>query len=90
MSLAALQREFTVFLRDDGAPELSAIAPRSLRGLPVYHYAYRASLTSALRDVYERVLVWMGDELFDAAAAHHIAAPPPSSWTLAGYRAVLE
>lgn len=83
--LAQLQRAFAAFLRDDDAPPVIGVEGRSRRGLPVYHHAYRASLIEALRDVFERTHSWLGDELFDKAARHHIAAHPPSSWTLSDY-----
>jgi Putative DNA-binding domain len=85
MSLANLQREFTAYLRSDGNAGIPAVSLRSLRGLPVYHYAYRASLIDALRDVFERTHSWLGDERFDEAARVHIAAHPPNSWTMSDY-----
>ncbi len=85
MSLADLQRGFTAYLRGDGDDRVAAVSAQSLRGLPVYHYAYRASLIEALRDVFERTHSWLGDERFDDAARTHIAANPPNSWTMSDY-----
>jgi hypothetical protein len=85
MSLADLQRDFTGYLRGDGGSTFCAVAPGAQRGLQVYHYAYRATLIAALRDVFERTHAWLGDERFDAAARSHIAGHPPRSWTLADY-----
>lgn len=85
MNLAELQREFTAFLRSEGQAALPSVADRSRRGLPVYHYAFRASLTEALRDVFERTHSWLGDERFDEAARIHIGAHPPFSWTMSDF-----
>lgn len=85
MSLADLQRDFTGFLRGETNTSFGGVAPAAGRGLPVYHYAYRATLTATLRDVFERTHGWLGDERFDDAARAHIAAHPPRSWTLADY-----
>jgi hypothetical protein len=85
MNLAQIQRGFTAYIRSDGQEQLETIARHSLRGLPVYHYAYRASLIEALRDVFERTHGWLGDEMFDDAARAHIARCPPNSWTMSDY-----
>jgi hypothetical protein len=90
MNLADIQRGFTAHIRSDGQEELETVAPHSLRGLAVYHYAYRASLIEALRDVFERTLSWLGDELFDDAGRAHIARCPPNSWTMSDYGLGLE
>lgn len=85
MTLAELQRGLSAYIRSDGANLLGAVAERSKRGLPVYHYAYRASLINALRDVFERTHSWLGDDLFDDAARVHIDMNPPNSWTMSDY-----
>ncbi len=85
MKLADVQRGFTAYIQGDGNDHLDIVSPQSLRGLPVYHYAYRASLIEALRDVFERTLGWLGDELFEEAAQAHIARHPPNSWTMSDY-----
>lgn len=85
MNLADLQRNFSGYLRGDGSALPGSIAPAAVRGLPVYHYAYRATLVSALRDVYERTHAWLGDDRFDDAARAYIAGHSPHSWTLADY-----
>ncbi len=87
MSLAELQRSFTAYLRDGESAITSEISPGSRRGLPVYHYAFRATLKSCLADTFERVHAWLGDAAFEVAAVAHIAATPPGSWTLADYGA---
>lgn len=85
MNLAELQREFTAFLRSDETVPVQSVAETAQRGLPVYHYAFRASLTEALRDVFERTHSWIGDDGFYDAAKIHIAAHPPSSWTMSDF-----
>jgi hypothetical protein len=85
MSLADIQRSFTSYVRNEEQKPLPTVAAQSLRGLPVYHYAYRASLIEALRDVFERTHSWLGDENFDEAGRAHIADNPPNSWTMSDY-----
>jgi hypothetical protein len=85
MTLAEIQRSFSAYIRSDGQDMLETVAPHTLRGLPVYHYAYRASLIEALRDVFERTHSWLGDEFFDDAALAHISRCPPTSWTMSDY-----
>jgi hypothetical protein len=58
---------------------------RRQEGLEVYHHAYRAQLTACLRDTYERVWAWLGDDAFDRAAACHVELRAPRSWTLNDY-----
>ncbi len=87
MSLRAIQSDFCSFLRSDGSLPPASIAASARRGLGVYHYAHRATLGEALRDVFERTHGWLGDARFDSAADAHIASHPPSSWTLADYGA---
>jgi hypothetical protein len=63
------------------------IAERVMRqeGLAVYHHAYRAQLIACLRDTYERVWAWLGDEAFDRAASSYVEGLAPASWTLSDY-----
>jgi len=58
---------------------------RAQGGLEVYRHAYRAQLLACLRDTYERVWAWLGDEAFDRAAACHVESVAPKSWTLNEY-----
>jgi Putative DNA-binding domain len=85
MKLAELQRGLSAYIKSDGATLLDGVAEQSKRGLPVYHYAYRASLINALRDVFERTHSWLGDDFFDGAARAHIEKNPPNSWTMSDY-----
>ena len=85
MSLADLQQDFVAFLKGEGTDIMASVRPAAMRGLAVYHYAYRASLVAALRDTFERTHAWLGDAQFDAAAHAHIAAVPPQSWTMSDF-----
>ena len=85
MTLAALQRSFVDYLKADPRGTVGGVPLSALRGLPVYHHAYRAALIAALRDTFERVHSWLGDEQFDAAARRHITDHPPASWTMSDY-----
>lgn len=87
MNLRQLQGDFCSYLRSDGAMPLASVAAAAQRGLGVYHFAHRATLGAAVRDVFERTHAWLGDARFDDAAARHIAQHPPASWTLADYGA---
>lgn len=87
MPLAALQRRFCDWLiepDEDRARVLSAglaVGP----GLVVYQNNYRVALVEALRHIHPRAAAWLGEEAFEKAAARHIDAHPPSSWTIDGY-----
>lgn len=82
MDLADTHRAFQAQILSEDAPIPADWGTRMLSGLDVYRNAYRARLISALRTIYERVWTWIGDEAFDAAAAHHLILNPPKSWTL--------
>lgn len=76
MSLIDTQRSFLAEIAaDDDAP------PSSL-GMAIYRNAYRARLSDALAVSFERTRRWVGEDLFDTAAAHYILAHPPAQWTL--------
>ncbi len=81
MTLLADQTQFLAEIAaDDDAP------PSSL-GMGIYRNAYRARLIGALESGYERTKRWVGEEAFEAAAAHYILTQPPSSWTLDAFGA---
>jgi len=89
MSLLELQRAFLDHVIDDDETLAGRLDDDGKAGLAVYHNAFRAQLVECLRDSYERVAAWLGDEGFEAAARHHIAENPPTSWTLGDYGANL-
>lgn len=82
MTLLAAQRQFHSNLLDPDAQVSGAPNAKFERGFGIYRNAYRARLISCLRESYERVWSWIGDEAFDRAAIHHLILHPPCSWTL--------
>lgn len=85
MSLLALQRTFLAFLLDQPTELPVCVSGSAGPGLAVYHNAYRAQLVACLKDSYERIWAWLGDDAFDAAARVHIDRHAPTSWTLGEY-----
>ncbi|MGY2733762.1 HvfC/BufC family peptide modification chaperone [Sphingomonas sp. UYP23] len=85
MSLLALQRTFLDFLLDQPTDLAVAVSGSAGPGLAVYHNAYRAQLVACLKDSYERLWAWLGDDAFDAAALAHVSLHAPTSWTLGDY-----
>lgn len=85
MSVRSLQERFRAYLLDGSSDIAEELDRDGDAGLAVYHNAYRAQLLACLRDTFERVWAWLGDEAFDAAARTHITANPPRSWTLSDY-----
>ena len=88
MSLAAQQAAFRVWLEQgDETENGSAIAQALVDpcGLSVYQNNYRGQLMACLAEAFPQTLAWLGDEAFAAAAARHIDAHPPKSFTLDAY-----
>ncbi|MGK0489950.1 HvfC/BufC family peptide modification chaperone [Sphingomonas echinoides] len=85
MSLLAMQRTFLDFLLDQPTDIPVAVNGGAGPGLAVYHNAYSAQLIACLKDSYERLWAWLGDDAFEAAARHHIGRHAPTSWTLGDY-----
>jgi hypothetical protein len=83
MTLRDLQQAMVDHLLTGDLRIVERVARRE--GLEVYHHAYRAQLIACLRDTYERVWAWLGDDAFDRAAAHHVELAAPQSWTLNDY-----
>lgn len=54
-------------------------------GIGIYRNNYRGQLRGALRDTFRHVLLWLGDDAFEAAAEAQIRNSPPTSWTLDAY-----
>lgn len=81
MTLRAAQQAFVAEIAaDDDLP------PSSL-GMAIYRNAYRGRLAEALAVGFERTRRWVGEEMFELAAAHYILTHPPQSWTLDAYGA---
>ena len=86
MTLLSLQRDFRKALLgevDDAATCIGAETASA--GVEVYHYAYRAQLIECLRETFEKLHAWLGEEAFATAALAHIADHPPHGWTLGAY-----
>jgi len=87
MSLLDMQRQFRSFLVD-GPNVLHQYVPvDAAPGLAVYHHAYRAQLEECLRETFERVWAWLGDDEFHRALRDYIEARFPVSWTISDYGA---
>ena len=84
MSLAASQAAFQTWLQqaDDAGIAPALVDPR---GLSVYQNNYRASLMACLSEAFPHTRAWLGAEAFEGAAARHIDAHPPASFTLDAY-----
>lgn len=82
MSLQQLQADFIACLHDADAPLPRGWGAAMARGFEVHRNNYRHALMEAMRSTFERTLRWVGDAPFEAAAAHHLVAHPPSGWTL--------
>lgn len=87
MSLLALQRDMRDHLLSGEIISARQVRGGSSAGLAVYHNAYRAQLIDCLRDTYEKLAAWLGDDAFEDAARAYIEANPPRSWTLSDYGA---
>jgi hypothetical protein len=85
MSLLALQRDMRVWLTREDAGAAARLGPAAAPGLRVYQNNYRAQLVACLEASFAQTLAWIGAEAFIGAAATHIDAVPPSSWTLDAY-----
>ena len=85
MNLLALQRNLRDHLIQGSADIRREIRGDSSARLAVYHHAYRAQLMDCLRDTFERVWTWLGDDGFETAGQRHIELHPPHGWTLADY-----
>jgi hypothetical protein len=69
-----------VLARVESTPMLSAG-----RRLDIYHNAYRVRLGEVLADTYERVVLYIGEDSFDAAARAFIEEHTPTSRNLRHY-----
>lgn len=83
--LGAIQADFSRWLAeaDESAGERLPLTDR--RGLSVYQNNYRAQLMDCLEASYPQTLALIGADAFRSAAAHHVDAVPPHSWTLDEY-----
>lgn len=82
MTLAAIQDRFLATVTEGEGTNIVDWPADMRDGLVVYRTAYRARLLDCLRGAFDKSRKWIGDENFDAAAAHHLILHPPASWTL--------
>jgi hypothetical protein len=84
-----LQTRFCAWLREGDEDLAAQLAPAIGvgPGLTVYQNNYRVALMEALRETHPRAVLWLGDDAFEAVAAHYIDAWPPSHWTIDAYGA---
>lgn len=82
MTLLAIQQRFHAAVTGVDAVAVLDWPGDMQAGLAVYRSAYRARLLDCLRGAFDKSRKWIGDESFDAAAAHYSIAHPPTSWTL--------
>ncbi|UPG96048.1 DNA-binding domain-containing protein [Luteibacter aegosomatissinici] len=80
MKLVDLQRALLASLNDAGTPVTA-----DPRGVRVYANNHRGQLLGSLRDTYERVALWMGDEVFETLALAYIDQNPSAAWSLNHY-----
>ncbi|HXP01243.1 MAG TPA: DNA-binding domain-containing protein [Luteibacter sp.] len=80
MNLRDHQQAFVAALSSGGLPD-----GVDARGMAVYANNYRSQLMACLRDTFEKTVLWLGDDVFDAVAARYVERHPPSSWTLDAY-----
>lgn len=78
-----MQRDMRAWLVSEDEAAASRLAAPS--GLRVYQNNYRTQLIACLVESFPCTHAWIGGEAFEAAAATHIDAVPPSSWTLDAY-----
>ena len=82
MTLAAIQDRFLATVTESEGTSIVDWPADMRDGLVVYRTAYRARLLDCLRGAFDKSRKWIGDDSFDAAAAHHLILHPPASWTL--------
>ncbi|WP_420141963.1 DNA-binding domain-containing protein [Sphingomonas sp.] len=85
MTLLSFQRDMREWLTREDADSAARIGDAAAPGLRVHQNNYRAQLMACLEASFPKTLAWIGHEAFRAAAAAHIDAVPPSSWTLDAY-----
>jgi hypothetical protein len=86
MNLLVTQRSFRRALVGDADDAVTHFGDATAApGLAVYHNAYRVQLVDCLRETFEQLNAWLGDEAFTLAALVHIAENPPHGWTLGVY-----
>ena len=85
MTLLAMQRDFRAFLTDRSDALAARVEQDAKAGMAIYHNAYRVQLLDCLRETFEKLHAWLGEDAFIAAAKAHMESTPPSGWTLSVY-----
>lgn len=80
--LATKQAAFMAAILDESADLPAGWGERHAAGMGVYRGNYRGALVSALEATFERTRRYVGEGPFKQAAAHHLIANPPASWTI--------
>lgn len=87
--LASLQASFQDYILGKSDRVLTRVESTSTlpagRRLDIYHNAYRVRLAELLADTYERVVLYIGDGSFNAAARAFVEEHPPTSRNLRNY-----
>lgn len=85
MTLIAMQRDFSEWLRTGSDEAMGRIGHGYAPGLRIYQNNYRAQLVACLEESFPHTRAWIGGEAFHSAVVTHIERLPPSSWTLDAY-----
>jgi hypothetical protein len=85
VNLMSLQEDFRHWLTREPAALPASFGEDQRIGLAVYLNNYRSQLLACLTSSYPAVRALLGDAAFESAAATHIDARPPRSWTLDAY-----
>lgn len=81
-TLLHAQQAFMAQVLDDDQPVPDNWSERQAAGMDVYRQNYRSAVIDAVTSTYEQTRQWVGEELFQRAAIHHVIAHPPSGWTI--------
>lgn len=81
-TLADRQAAFMRAVLDEDAPLPEGWGNSQAAGMAVYRGNYRGALIDALANTFERTKLYVGEDAFRQASAHHAISHPPSSWTI--------
>lgn len=81
-TLADRQAAFMRAVLDEDAPLPEGWGNSQAAGMAVYRGNYRGALMDALANTFERSKLYVGEDAFRQASAHHAISHPPSSWTI--------
>ncbi|MEM9502041.1 MAG: DNA-binding domain-containing protein [Pseudomonadota bacterium] len=81
-TLAERQAAFMRAILDDSEPLPKGWGNSQAAGMAVYRGNYRGALMDALASTFERTQIYVGEDAFKQAGAHHAISHPPSGWTI--------